>query len=303
MLHRPMSRRSFLKMSAMTLAIIPFNWERIAAYAATIEPKNDYPTVIIGAGLGGLCCGAHLARFGIPVTVVEQHYIPGGYATSFERANGKFTFEVSLEGTSIHNNAAAQILRELGVLEKLQLVALPEVLTMKGANFEIAVPQHDPEALIALLSKQFPEEKEGIRGIVQEMVGIVDESQRLAQQKGRIPREDFPGLYPKMWNVRNETLADLLGRFVKNPDLKNALSAQCGYYGLPPSRLSGFYYAVAFGEYLRNGSYYVRPRSQALSNALAGAIESSGGKILYGTSAEKILVKDGAVAGVALLML
>jgi phytoene dehydrogenase-like protein len=160
MLHKRMSRRSFLKVSAMALASVPFDWERIAAYATTIEPKHGYPTVIIGAGLGGLCCGAYLARFGIPVTVVEQHSIPGGYATSFERAGGKFTFEVSLEGTSIHNNAAAQILRELNLLDKLQLVEVPDVLKIKGASFEIAVPARDPEALIALLSKQFPEDKE-----------------------------------------------------------------------------------------------------------------------------------------------
>jgi prolycopene isomerase len=294
------SRRTFLKISAMILAIAPLDWERIAAYAAAIEPKNDYPTIIIGAGLGGLCCSAYLAKFGIPVTVVEQHYIPGGYATSFERANKKFTFEVSLESTCIHNNAAAQILKELGILEKLQLVELPNALNIKGTNFEIAVPQRDPEALIALLSKHFPKEKEGIRGIVQEIIGIVEETQRLAQQKGKISREDFPSQYPKMWNVRNQTLADLLSRFVNNPHLRDALSAQWGYYGLPPSKLSGFYYAVAFGDYLKNGSYYIKPRSQELSNALVRAIETSGGKILYGTQVERILVKDRTVTGVEL---
>lgn len=300
MLNKKISRRSFLTISAMAATTFALDWQRIVAYAAQMGPKNDYPTVIIGGGLGGLCCGAYLSRFGIPVTVVEQHYIPGGYATSFERANGKFTFEVSLEGTSIHNNAAAQILRELGVLEKLQLVELPGVLKIKGANFEIAVPQRDPEALIALLSKHFPEEKEGIRGIVQEMIGILEESQKLAQQKGRISRADFPTQYPKMWNVRDKTLADLLNSFVKNPSLQNALSAQWGFYGLPPSKLSGFYYAIAFAEYLRNGSFYIKPRSQALSNSLASAIETSGGKVLYGTLVERVLVKDGAVTGVGL---
>ena len=298
MAYRSMSRRYFLKISAMTLAVLPLDWERMAAIAATIEPKKDYPVVIIGAGLGGLCCGAHLAKFGIPVTLVEQHFIPGGYATSFDRAAGKFTFEVSLEGTSIHDNAAAQMLKELGVLEKLQIVEIPEVLKIKGPNFEIAVPQRDPQGLIALLSKHFPEEKEGIRGIVQEMVGIVEETTRLEEKKGEF--SNFPAEYPKMWNIRNKTLADLLDTFVKNPALKNALSAQWDYYGLPPSKLSGFYYAVAFGEYLTNGSYYIKPRSQALSNALADAIEASGGKILYGTEAERILVKDGAAAGVVL---
>ena len=159
MVNRSMSRRSFLKISAMTLAVLPLDWERMAAIAATIEPKRDYPVVIIGAGLGGLCCGAHLAKFGIPVTLVEQHIIPGGYATSFDRAAGNFTFEVSLEGTSIHDNAAAKMLKELGVLEKLQIVEIPEVLKIKGPNFEIAVPQRDPQGLIALLSEHFPEEQ------------------------------------------------------------------------------------------------------------------------------------------------
>jgi all-trans-retinol 13,14-reductase len=300
MFDKRISRRSFLTLSAMTAASFALDRKKIVAYAASMGPKGNYPTVIIGSGLGGLCCGAYLSKFGIPVTVVEQHNIPGGYATSFERAAGKFTFEVSHEATSIHNNAAAQILKDLGVLEKLQLVELPETLKIKGANFEIVVPQRDPEALIALLSKHFPEEKEGIRGIVQEMIGILDESQKLAQQKGKIPREDFPAQYPKMWNVRNKTLADLLGSFVKDPFLQNALSTQWGFYGLPPSKLSGFYYAIAFAEYLKNGSFYIRPRSQALSNALASAIEASGGKVLYGTPAERILVKDGAVTGVGL---
>jgi len=284
----------------MTAASFVLDWKKIAAHASSMGPKVTYPTVIIGSGLGGLCCGAYLSKFGIPVTVVEQHNIPGGYATSFERAAGKFIFEVSLEGTSIHNNAAAQILKELGLLQKIQLVELPEVLKIKGANFEIAVPQRDPEAFIVLLSKYFPEEKEGIRGIIQEMIGIVEESQRLAQQKGKISRQDFPTQYPKMWNVRNKTLADLLGGFVKNPTLKDVMSAQWGYYGLPPSKLSGFYYAIAFAEYLRTGSFYIKPRSQELSNALATAIEGSGGKVLYGTLVERISVKDGAVTGVEL---
>lgn len=298
MTQKLMSRRSFLQISAMTLGLLPLDWQRMAAIAATMEPKKNHPVVIIGAGLGGLCCGAYLAKFGIPVTIVEQHFIPGGYATSFSRGRGKFAFEVSLEGTSIHNNSAEQMLKELGVRDKIEIVEVPEVLKISGPGFEIAVSQRDPDGLIAQLSKYFPEEKEGIRGIIKEMVGIVDETRRLDEKKGKFT--NFAVEYPKMWNVRNKTLADLLDAFVKNPALKNALSSQWGYYGLPPSRLSGFYYAVAFGEYLRNGSYYIKPRSQALSNALADRIKAGGGKILYGTEVEKILVKDGAATGIVI---
>jgi NADPH-dependent 2,4-dienoyl-CoA reductase/sulfur reductase-like enzyme len=73
------SRRRFLALTAMAAGLLPLDWQRIAAYAAQMGPKSDYPTVVIGAGLGGLCCGAYLAKEGIPVTVLEQSDHPGGY--------------------------------------------------------------------------------------------------------------------------------------------------------------------------------------------------------------------------------
>jgi len=49
---------------------------------------------IIGAGLGGLTAGALLAKDGYKVTILEQHNIVGGCATTFKRKN--FTCEVGL---------------------------------------------------------------------------------------------------------------------------------------------------------------------------------------------------------------
>jgi all-trans-retinol 13,14-reductase len=300
MLNKRISRRSFLTISAMTAASFALDSKRIGAYAAGMGPKSNYPTVVIGSGLGGLCCGAYLSKFGIPVTVVEQHEIPGGYATSFDRGRGKFVFEVSLHGTSINNNPAARILKKLGILKELQLVELPEIYHLKGQNLDISVPQRDPEAYIRLLTQHFPSEEKGIRGVVEEMVGIAEEADKLHMKEGKFFKPFFPIQYRRMWNVRKKTLADLLNDYVKNTALQNILASLWGYYGLPPSKLSGFYYAVATGDYLKNGSYYIKPRSQELSNVLAKAIETQGGKILYGTSAEKILVKNRTVEGVAI---
>ena len=293
-----MSRRSFVSITAMTALAVALDWSKINAYAAKMGPMKDYPTVVIGAGLGGLCCGAYLAKQGVPVTVVEQHSIPGGYATAFDR--GRFTFEVSLHGTSINNNATARILDNVGVLEKLQLVRLPEVYRLKAPGLDISVPQQDPEAFIALLSKHFPEEEKGIRSYVKEMIGLSEEVEQLHEKKGEFIKILFPVQYRKMWSIRNKTLADFLNDHVKSPELQGVLSSLWGYYGLPPSRLSAFYYANATGEYLRHGSFYIKERSQNLSNALAEAIEGRGGKILYNTEAEKIFLKDGSVTGVVL---
>ena len=293
-----LSRRSFISVTALAALATALDWRKINAYAAKLGPIKDYPTVVIGAGLGGLCCGAYLAKQGVPVTVVEQHSIPGGYATAFDR--GRFTFEVSLHGTSINNNAAARILGNVGILEKLQLVRLPEVYRIKAPGLDIAVPQQDPEAFIALLSKHFPGEEKGIRSFVGEMVDLSEEVEQLHEKKGKFIKILFPVQYRKMWNIRNKTLADFLNDHVKNPELQGVLSSLWGYYGLPPSKLSAFYYANATGGYLRHGSFYIKERSQDLSDALARVIEEKGGKVLYNTEVEKILLKDGAVAGAAL---
>jgi prolycopene isomerase len=85
---------------------------------------------------------------------------------------------------------------------------------------------------------------------------------------------------------------------IKNPQLKAIISSQWGYYGLPPSRLSCFYYAFPFLGYLREGGFYPKGRSQNISNALARIIQTRGGTVLLNTSVEKILTTGNAASGV-----
>jgi prolycopene isomerase len=151
-----------------------------------------------------------------------------------------------------------------------------------------------------LLAEYFPDEKDGIRGFVQHIVDLADEADRFETVKGQFDLGLFPVEFPKLWEIRDKTLDDLLGDYVADLSLKEALAGLWSYFGLPPSRLSAFYYGGVTGQYLKNGSFYIKPRSQALSNALAEMVEGAGGRIVYGSAAEEILVADGAVTGVRL---
>jgi prolycopene isomerase len=272
------------------------DWRRIRAWADTMEAKGKYPTVIIGSGLGGLCCGAYLAKQGIPVTVVEERNI-GGYACCFSRRHEKFTFDVALHGMTFRDNITGRILQDLGVMESLELAPLPEVYFLKTPDLDIAIPQRNPEKYIRSLSKHFPSEKKGIRGFIEEVIGIVEESDKLYLQ-GKPPDLLFPFKYPKLYRVFDENLDAFINRYTKTPALQSILSSLWDFHGLPPSQVSAMYYAVAMGDMLKNGTYYVKPRSRDLSHTLARVIEDAGGKIITGMRAEKILVKKNGVTGV-----
>lgn len=299
------SRRTFLAIVGALGAECVLDSKKVHACTQAMGPKSNYPTVIIGAGLGGLCCGAYLAKNGIPVTVVEQHIKPGGYATSFRRGGGKFNFEVSLHETAIHNNNAARILDDLGVLNQINLVELSEFYSLKVPGQDIiTVPERNPEAFISMLSSRFPGEASGIRRFVELMIGVANELNLIYKvnptMEGILFLLSFPFKYPNMLKLTNKTLASTLSKYVNDNALKEILGSLWIYCGLPPSKLPAAIYAACVGDFMKNGSYYVKDRSQNLSNALAQTITNSGGSILYSTKAEKILVENNKVKGVKL---
>lgn len=142
--------------------------------------------------------------------------------------------------------------------------------------------------------------RKAFRVFFDEILGILDVAMKPFDIDSWWDKIRFPLTHKKMWAVRNMTLADLLDKYVQDPKLRCILSVYWPYYGLPPSKLSGFYYAIAKAAYVRFGGNYIKHRSQDLSEALMEAIEDSGGQILLHTEVAGITMKDGAVNGVVM---
>ena len=58
--------------------------------------KDRVDVVVIGSGIGGLCCAALCARAGREVLVLEAHTQPGGAAHGFQRQGYHFESGPSL---------------------------------------------------------------------------------------------------------------------------------------------------------------------------------------------------------------
>ena len=294
------SRREFIQLAATATAALSVDWTRVKALAAAIEPKKDLPVVVIGGGLGGLSAAAHLAQNGFPVTLIEQHDRPGGYATSFDRKGGRYTFDVSLHATAGAKGGLKASLEGAGVLEKVETVELPELCRIITPEHDLIWPQRNPAAIIKQLTQKFPGETEGIQGFFDEILGVIDEAIKPFDRDSWWDLIRFPMTHKKMWAIRKQTLAQVLDQYTRDPKLRSILSTFWPYYGLPPSKLSGFYYAVATAAYIRFGGHYIKRRSQDLSDALMQAVENAGGQVLLDTEVIDITLKDGAVTGVVL---
>jgi prolycopene isomerase len=115
------TRREFLKLASMAAASMTIGLMPDKAVSKLVEDgKNpkDYPAVVVGSGMDGLASAVYLSKAGFPVTVIEQHNVPGGYATAFKR--GDFNFDVSLHFFGIDE----YIYKELGLEGKVERIPL-----------------------------------------------------------------------------------------------------------------------------------------------------------------------------------
>ncbi|CAL9112838.1 unnamed protein product [Musa acuminata var. zebrina] len=80
--------------------------------------KLEADVVVIGSGIGGLCCAGLLARYQQDVLVLESHDLPGGAAHSFEVKGYKFDSGPSLfsgfQSRGPQANPLSQVLDALG---------------------------------------------------------------------------------------------------------------------------------------------------------------------------------------------
>jgi len=298
-MNHQLPRREFLKVLSSTFAAGVIDWNALPLGRFAGGSSDEFDAIIVGSGLGGLCCAAAFARQGFKPLVLEQHNKPGGYATTFSRPGG-FVFDVSLHSTTVGDRSGAfNLIQGFPEITDVEFVPHPNLYRAIYPEHDFRVPQRDLKGYIDLLIKHFPDEKVGIEGLFDDMKGLMNDVVRLSRARGRVDMNSFAVDFPFIFKSYDKTWGTMVDARVKNPKLKAIVSGQWGYYGLPPSKLSSFYYAIPNIGYLNGGGFYPKGRSQSISDALVKFIVGRGGTVLLNTRVNKILVTDHAATGVA----
>ena len=291
------TRRDLIRAALAAGPLAAFSWDALPSKA---DPRagDEFDVVVIGSGLGGLSCAAAFARQAYRPLVVEQHDKPGGYATAFSRPGG-FVFDVSLHSTVVgERNGVHNLIAGFPEISGIEFVAHPSLYRAIFPGHDIRVRQRALARYLTQLADRFPEEAAGINSLFAEMQALSREIERLSRNEGHVDLAGFPFEYPVLYRCGQQTWGQMVDAHLREAKLKAIVSAQWPYYGLPPSKLASFYYALPAFGYLEQGGYYPRGRSQTISDALVKIIEARGGKVLLNTRVGRILTQNGAAYGI-----
>lgn len=266
--------------------------------------------VVIGAGIGGLCCAAMLARYGYRVTVCEAHSIPGGVAHAFEVDGYHFD-----SGPSSHT----------GLTDPHTTNALRQVLDLLGE--EVPCTRWD-RWMMNLPEGTFVAEanSEGYTREIAKFAGAqaAEQWRRLEKRMEVIaaPMEAFPaaavrydlgailsmGRYPKAvagfareGRKFLQPFSELIATEVRDPFVKHLMDVESFIIsGLTAKDTLAGVMAMCWRDRNKSTVDYPHGGMQGLINGLVRGFTRYGGKLLLNASVNSIIVENGRAVGVEL---
>ena len=268
-----------------------------------IQNASD-DVIVIGSGIGGLCCAALLARYGFSVTVYESHSLAGGAAHAFSRQG--FMFD---SGPSLHSgisyspsaNPLRQVLDAIG--EELPCETydtwgcwLPE------GQFDMAVGA-EPfyQVLSQLRGKKAAAEWRELQRVMAPLkeasVAIppiaLRADWRIAQTVSRFAPKFFS--YAKHIGKLIGPFSHITDGVIEDTFTRNWLNLLCFMLsGLPADSTLGAEMAFMFADWYRPGVVLDYPRGGggALIEALVRGFKRYGGKLRFNSHVEEIIVEN-----------
>ncbi len=265
--------------------------------------QKAYDCVVVGAGNGGLAAAARLAVAGKHILLLEQHNIPGGFASSFRR--GRFEFEVSLHqfadiGSSTNSGSVREFFEnELGIY--LDWVEVPEafrlILTDPDEALDITMP-YGVDAFVDALEEAVPGSKDSVTKYLALCEDVLEGLAYVGKSRGNPDRKLLLTQHTNFLKTAPYT-ADQVAEALNIPEkARKILHAQWSYIGTPTSRTNFTIYGGMLIKFIKFGAWIPRQRSHEIALAFDARIRELGGEIQYNTRAEEILVEDGKVVGV-----
>lgn len=250
--------------------------------------------------MGGMSCAAALSRLGRKVLILEQHYVPGGFAQTFKRKQWVWDVGVHMvpEASEEHDfGKLCDILTE----GRLRWAPIGDTYDHyfwpDGFRFDYEIGH---QRYMQSLIDRFP----GERHAIERWFALVEELARAAPLYFKLR-----GLPPAIESLAEKVVSrkivrqaqvparEALDALTDNVQLKAVIGAQWFYWGTPPSR--SWVVANAVAQYgLCRGAYYPVGGADAITRELLRTVHEAGGWTRTSADVTEIVVEHGRAVGV-----
>lgn len=263
---------------------------------AHICPKH---AIVIGAGFGGLAAAIRLRAKGYRITLIERQPQAGGRAQVFERDG----FRHDAGPTVI---TAPFLFEELFTLmgtrmaDRLRLVPLDPWYRFRFPDGRVFNYGGTVEQTLEEIRRFEPGDADGYLRLVEHSRKLYDAGfTELADQPFHDPRMMLKQV-PRLIRLRaHETVWQMVSRYLKHPQLRQAFSIQPLLVGGSPFQTTSIYGLIHYLE-RRDGVHFAMGGTGAIVRGLMRLIEDAGASLRFGTTVAEILVEDGRTCGVRL---
>jgi len=248
---------------------------------------------VIGTGAGGLSAAAHLSKRGFKVLGFERNEWLGGLLAPFERDGYEFDPGVHYLGQLEPDQPFGREFMRLGV-DPVDLFAKmdDDFDVFRFPDFEIAMCS-DIERYRERLARAFPDDVRGVDRVIR-AVEHIQAAQKLLSPRWHSLREYVKALGLLRWF--RATFRDYLDWACEDDRLKSIFAAQCGDYGVPPSRAPAWLALSVIAHY-SSGAWFPKGGSGALRDTIVEVATSHGAEFSTSTPIAKIIASsDGAEA-------
>jgi phytoene desaturase len=257
--------------------------------------------VVIGGGLGGLSAAIHLRLGGLEVHLLEANARTGGRANLIELDGFRFDTGPSLLNYPwVFEDLFRAAGRELK--DEVDLLSVDPSIKFVWADGETLQLSATLPRLAEEISRMEDGETSGLMAFLADASGKF----RLAMEKLAVRNADTLGQWLQGVSVSELARSGVwrsfereLSRFFRNPRLRQALGSYAMYLGGSPHQLPGLFTILPYGE-LAYGLWLPRGGMYALIQAVENLAASVGVEIRTGCRAERVILREGRAAGVAL---
>jgi len=261
---------------------------------------QQFDTIIIGSGVGGLTAAICLAKAGQKVLVLEQHDVPGGWCHSFHLDGHRFSPGVHYVGLMGEGDSTNMLFKSLGIANDLVFFKMNKngYEHCHIGNEIIDMPA-DVQSLYQTLAARFPHEKEGLKNYLELVEKVSNQILMVPKTKGFWAHLTVPFRTKEMGKNGLFSLKKIIDKHISDPLLKAVLNIQCGDHGLPPTKASFALHCMLMFHYLKGG-YYPMGGGAAIAKAMTRAIRKHNGEVRLCSPVQKILIQNKKAVGVEL---